>query len=80
MPPLRRSVRGGSARPGGIVGYPLDRLHEEVAFVAAGLGWGHDEILALTHAERARWVEQVNRINARHNRALSRQGETAQRV
>ena len=58
-----------------MVGYPLDRLHEEVAFIAAGLGWAHDEILSLTHAERARWVEQVNHINARHNQALSKQAE-----
>lgn len=48
--------------------YPLDRLHEEVAFIAVGLGWSHDEILALPHHERLRWVEQVNRINARYNR------------
>jgi hypothetical protein len=58
-----------------VVGYPLDRLHEEVAFIATGLGWARDEILSLTHAERARWVEQVNRINAQHNQALSRQAE-----
>lgn len=43
--------------------YPLARLHEEVAFIARGLGWSYDEITSLTHAERARWVEQVNRIN-----------------
>jgi hypothetical protein len=46
------------------VRYPLDRLHEEVAFIAQGLGWDGDAILALTHRERARWVEQVNRLNA----------------
>lgn len=48
--------------------YPLDRLHEEVAFIAAGLGWHHDEIMSMTHSERARWVQQVNRINTRRNR------------
>jgi uncharacterized protein DUF6760 len=49
-------------------------LHEEVAFLAIGLGWGRDEILALTHHERGRWVEQVNRINARNNQ--NKQAET----
>lgn len=47
--------------------YPLDRLHEEVAFVAAHFGWSADELLAMTHQERARWVAQVNRIAARHS-------------
>ena len=45
--------------------YPLDRLHEEVAFIAVGLGWSHDEILNLSHQERAHWVRVVNRINSR---------------
>jgi hypothetical protein len=48
--------------------YPLERLHEEVAFIATGLGWGMEEILSLTHAERARWVQQVNRMNSRANK------------
>lgn len=60
---------GGRNPPtGGIVTYPLERLHEEVAFIAAGLGWSHTEILAMTHHERARWVKQVNRMNARLRR------------
>jgi len=63
----------GSPPAGGIVSYPLERLHEEVAFIAVGLGWSYDEILALPHSERLRWVEQVNAINARHNRRLRRQ-------
>lgn len=47
--------------------YPLERLHEEVAFVAANLGWSADELLAMTHQERARWVAQANRIAARRS-------------
>lgn len=43
--------------------YPLNRLHEEVAFIAVNLGWGHDDILSLTHTERARWIAQINQIN-----------------
>jgi hypothetical protein len=65
MPELRPRVRRGDPPAGGIISYPLDRLHEEVAFIAAHLGWSHDEILALTHAERARWVKQVNAITRR---------------
>jgi len=45
-------------------------LHEEVAFIAIGLGWGREDILSMTHRERAWWVQQVNRINARNNQRI----------
>jgi hypothetical protein len=51
----------------------LERLHEEVAFIAVGLGWSYNEILSLTHRERAQWVQQINRINTRYNREVSKQ-------
>ncbi|MGL4651169.1 MAG: DUF6760 family protein [Caldilineaceae bacterium] len=57
----------GLDRPGGIVGYPLDRLHEEVAYLAYYLHWPLDEILALQHEDRLRWVDEVARINRRLN-------------
>jgi hypothetical protein len=44
-------------------------LREEVAFIAVGLGWRHDDILSLTHRERAEWITVLNRINARQNRS-----------
>jgi hypothetical protein len=43
-------------------------LHEEVAYLAVALGWSRAEILSMTHRERARWVEQVNRIQIRGRR------------
>ena len=70
MPQLRARIRRGDAGPGGILSYPLERLHEEVAFIAAHLGWSHDEILALTHSERARWVQQVNALQRRASAPL----------
>ncbi|MBZ0301798.1 MAG: hypothetical protein K8J31_18770 [Anaerolineae bacterium] len=60
-----------------MLSYPLDRLHEEVAFIAVGLGWSYHEILALTHQERARWVRQVNRIHNRHNQWIAQPREEA---
>jgi hypothetical protein len=68
VPQLRARIRGGNPPVGGIVRYPLDRLHEEVAFIAAGLGWSYDAIMSFTHQERARWIKQVNRMNERQNR------------
>ena len=49
--------------PGGIIGYPLDRIYEEVAFLAYYLHWSHDSILNFPHEERRRWCQEVSRIN-----------------
>ena len=46
-----------------ITGYPLDRLYEEVAFVAYHFHWSHDEIMNMEHGERQRWVEEISGIN-----------------
>ena len=66
MPRLRARVPAGSgARRGGTLGYPLDRLHEEVAYIAYHFHWPMEEVLALEHADRRRWVEEIARINRR---------------
>ncbi|MEU0938145.1 DUF6760 family protein [Embleya sp. NPDC005971] len=50
-------------------GYPVDRLREEIAFVAYHLHWSHAELMGLDHGERRRWVERVSAINQRLNEA-----------
>ena len=40
-------------------------MYEEVAYVAYYFHWPLEEILALEHAERQRWVEQIAVINTR---------------
>ncbi len=45
--------------------YPLDRLHEEIAYIAYHLHWSYSEIMHMEHAERRRWVEEVAAINRR---------------
>jgi hypothetical protein len=72
MPAVQDAIRGGPGRPGGVVGYPLDRLHEEVAYLAYHFHWPLDEILNLEHGERQVWVKQVASINQRLNDALTR--------
>ncbi|MCW3065685.1 MAG: hypothetical protein JWN32_2857 [Solirubrobacterales bacterium] len=47
--------------------YPLDRLVEEVAFVAYHFHWPHGEVMALEHADRRRWVAEISSINERMN-------------
>lgn len=51
------------------MGYPSDRLFEEVAYLAYHLHWSHDEILRMEHHDRQRWVAEVAAINRRLNEA-----------
>ncbi|WP_432194832.1 DUF6760 family protein [Streptomyces sp. bgisy027] len=47
--------------------YSLDRLHEEVAYVAFHFHWPYHDIMQLDHRERQRWVAEIARINERLN-------------
>lgn len=64
---MRTRVRSGDQRAGGIVGYPLQALYEEVAFVAFHFHWPPSDVLNLEHAERRRWVQEISAINDRIN-------------
>jgi hypothetical protein len=46
-----------------MIGYPLDGLFEEVAFIAYYLHWPRKQIMAMEHRERQRWVMEVSKIN-----------------
>jgi hypothetical protein len=46
-------------------GYPLEQIHEEVAYIAYHFHWNRDEIMDLEHGERQRWVEEIASINRR---------------
>jgi hypothetical protein len=67
MSALRQGIRRGARCGGGVWRYPLERLHEEVAYIAFHFHWPHDQVLALEHAERRRWVEEIAKINRRLN-------------
>ncbi len=69
---MRALVRDGVKRRGGVVGYPLDRLQEEVAYLAYHFHWPLEDILDLEHNERQQWVKQVADINRRLNEAARR--------
>jgi len=45
----------------------LDQLFEEVAYLAYHFHWPHEQLMALEHGERRRWVDEVARINRRLN-------------
>lgn len=50
-----------------MIGYPLDQLYQEVAFVAYHVHWPHDEVMAMEHADRRRWVAEISAINQQIN-------------
>ncbi len=62
---MQGQIRPGPGGNGGVVGYPLDRLHEEVAYIAYHFHWTKDAIMELEHGERQRWVEEIANINRR---------------
>jgi Family of unknown function (DUF6760) len=66
---MRARVRVGAERRGGVLGYPLKQLYEEVAFVAYHFHWQPEAVLNLDHSERRRWVNEISAINQRMNEA-----------
>lgn len=42
-----------------MTGYPVDRVHHEVAFLGMHVHWTHEEVMNLDHAQRRRWVDEV---------------------
>jgi hypothetical protein len=60
---VRPHLPGGRSRAGGVVGYPLDTLFEEVAFVAYHFHWPLVDILDLEHGDRQRFIEEISAIN-----------------
>jgi hypothetical protein len=71
MPCLPTGDRNRFGRPGGGLGYPLDRLHEEVAYIAYHFHWQPDVILEMEHRDRERWVGEIAKINRRLNEGAS---------
>lgn len=49
------------------MGYPLETLHEEVAFLAYHLHWPYGEIVEMEHRERQGWCDEVSKINKQLN-------------
>ena len=69
-PNCGEDVRPGGGAPGGIRGYPVDQLNEEVAFLAYHFHWPHDELMALEHRDRRGWVARGLGDQRTHQRDL----------
>jgi hypothetical protein len=61
------SVPAGACPLGGILGYPLGQLTEEVAFIAYYFHWPHNDIVNLEHLDRRQWVSRISEINRRES-------------
>lgn len=53
------------------MGYPLDDLYEEVAFVAYHFHWSLDDILRLEHGDRQRFIKEISAINREMSQAAA---------
>jgi len=52
-----------------MIGYPSERLTEEVAYIAYHFHWPYADIMHMEHAERQEWVAEIAKINRRLNEA-----------
>lgn len=59
MPTLPARIRGGVKAAGGILGYPLDQLYQEVALIAFHFHWSYEEIMCMEHQERCDWIREI---------------------
>ncbi len=48
--------------------YAVDRVYEEIAYVAFHFHWPLEEILDMEHPVRRRFVEEIGRLNRRLSR------------
>jgi hypothetical protein len=50
-----------------MIGYPLEQLYQEVAYIAYYFHWQPESILTLDHRFRRRWVKEIAGINQKLN-------------
>jgi hypothetical protein len=62
MPALSAKVRGGINATGGIIGYPLNVLRQEVALIALYLHWSYQETMNMEHQERREWIQEIMKL------------------
>ena len=67
MSRMQQDSGGGSWPPGGIIGYPLEQLQEEVAYIAYYFHWSLRDILDMEHRDRREWAQKIATINRKMN-------------
>ena len=65
MSRLRQDIRGPhNFYTRGITLYPKEELYREMSFISYYFHWSVGEVLALDHASRRRWCEEISSINS----------------
>lgn len=54
-----------------MIGYPLDSLHREVAYIAYHFHWPWDQIMNMEHRDRHKWIKEIAEINRKLNEAVN---------
>jgi hypothetical protein len=54
------------------VRYPLDRIAQEVAYIAYHFHWPRRESVEMSHRERHHWVREIAAINREINESANR--------
>jgi hypothetical protein len=49
------------------VSYPLERIFQEVAYIAYHFHWPLNDILDMEHRERQLWIKEISAINKEIN-------------
>jgi hypothetical protein len=49
------------------VSYPLERIFQEVAYIAYHFHWSLDDLLMIEHRERQLWIKEISAINKEIN-------------
>lgn len=70
MSKVRGRGRSGGAANGGIIGYPLERVYREVAFLGTRVHWTLDELMNFDHAERQKWIVELMRMENADERPI----------
>lgn len=60
-----------------MIGYPLERLSKEVAYIAYHFNWAAGDIMNMEHHERQQWVQEIAEINKRINDVKTNGGASA---
>lgn len=47
--------------------YPIDKLYEEMSFIAYYFHWSHEQVMNIEHKERIRWCKEISNINEKLN-------------
>lgn len=58
---------------GGITLYPEEELYREMSFIAYYYHWSQEEVMALGHAERRRWCDEISAVNRGQNLSAQRE-------